>query len=220
MRNLINSSLRFLSKTKRTNVLTSAVVLVSMLAVFTMFSFEQSANAESEEKPFEEQLWAYLIGNNYKNWSPSPGQDGDFYTGQSPHGALLKMYMNRTAACNIDGLKDGSIIILEDYRADRSLKTISVMYQTKGYNPAGNDWYWVAYHPDGRVVQERQQSSVSRDGEIQLASAEFSKIMGKADSCIQCHQNAGGTDLTFFNDGSGSNLAEAEENSSPFSQIR
>jgi len=86
--------------------------------------------ADTAEKPFEDRFWKYLIGNNYKNWSPGPNQTGDFYTGQNPHGALLKMYLNRTAAGRNKNFPMGSVIILENYRADKSLKTISVMYRT------------------------------------------------------------------------------------------
>ncbi len=200
---------------KLTGVLLSALV-VSIVGLVILNS--QSATADSESKPFEDKLWSYLIGNNYKNWAPAPGQDGDFYTGQSPHGALLKTYMNRTAIGDSSRLRPGSVVILEDYRADKSLKSISVMYRSEGFNPNGNDWYWVAYHPDGSVVKERQQSVAGAD---EVAVAGHAKIMGKANSCIACHENATGSDFAFFNDGDFNNMAgRPQPNSEAISTIR
>lgn len=155
--------------------------------------------ADTSEKPFEDQFWKYLIGNNYKNWSPGPGQTGDFYMGQNPHGALLKMYLNRTAAGRTQDFPMGSVIILENYRADQSLKTISVMYRTDGFNPQGNDWYWIEYHPDGTVVK----SPVTVDSNINnvsLKAGHLQKTMGRATNCISCHQGGEGVDFVFFND--------------------
>ena len=154
---------------------------------------------DTEDKPFEDQFWKYLIGNNYKNWSPGPGQSGDFYTGQNPHGALLKMYLNRTAAGRTEDFPMGSVIILENYRADKSLKTISVMYRTDGFNPQGNDWYWVEYHPDGTVVKSTSASD-SQINNVSLNGGNMQKTMGRATNCISCHQSGEGVDFVFFND--------------------
>ena len=154
---------------------------------------------DTQDKPFEDQFWKYLIGNNYKNWSPGPEQTGDFYTGQNPHGALLKMYLNRTAAGRTQDFPMGSVIILENYRADKSLKTISVMYRTDGFNPQGNDWYWIEYHPDGTVVK----SAVASDSQIKNVSLDadnMQKTMGRASNCMSCHQSGEGLDFVFFND--------------------
>ena len=179
------------------------------------------------EKPFEDQFWKYLIGNNYKNWSPGPGQNGDFYTGQNPHGALLKMYLNRTAAGKTQKFPMGSVIILENYRADRSLKTISVMYRTDGFNPQGNDWYWIEYHPDGTVVKAPAASG-SKQSEVSHASfhtGELQKTMGKASNCMSCHQGGEGLDFVFFNDKTqgGPSLGAQEriaEKKNPFVEAR
>jgi hypothetical protein len=152
-----------------------------------------------EEKPFEDQFWKYLIGNNYKNWAPGPGQTGDFYTGQNPHGALLKMYLNRTAAGRTHDFPMGSVIILENYRADQSLKTISVMYRTDGFNPEGNDWYWVDYNPDGTVVKA-PVSGQTKVNQVSVNSGMLKKTMGRATNCMGCHQGGEGLDFVFFND--------------------
>lgn len=182
------------------------------------------STADTSPKPFEDQFWKYLIGNNYKNWSPGPGTSGDFYTGQNPHGALLKMYLNRTAAGRSDNFPMGSVIILENYRADKSLKTISVMYRTDGFDPNANDWYWIEYHPDGTVVKapvdtasqiknvslgnDGLEKDGSRDGRSNVARLNVAQhgggflkpTMGRAANCIACHRNGNGNDFVFFND--------------------
>jgi len=165
-----------------------------------------TTQAQDQGKPFEAKFWQFLMGNNYKNWAPAPGQDGDFYSGQVPHGALLKMYVNRSAASDIAGLKIGSVVVLENYRSDRSLKSISVMYRTEGFNPSANDWYWVEYNPDGTVVKDVTANQTQSENAV-LLSSQSSKLMGKASRCIGCHGQAGGADFAYFNDEDNSNVA-------------
>jgi len=184
------------------NKLRLPFLLTTVLLVLGVTSHVQ---AQETSKPFEARFWQFLIGNNYKQWSPAPGQDGDFYSGQVPHGALLKLYINRSAASDVGGLKVGSVVVLENYRTDRSLKSISVMYRTQGFNPSANDWYWVEYNPDGTVVEDA--SADPQLGDDTDAFASSSKLMGKANQCINCHNQAGGSDLAFFNDQNNSNVA-------------
>jgi hypothetical protein len=180
-------------------------IALLLVAAFMVAGLVPPAQAQETSKPFEARFWQFLIGNNYKQWAPAPGQDGDFYSGQVPHGALLKLYINRSAASNVAGLKIGSVIVLENYRTDRSLKSISVMYRTEGFNPAANDWYWVEYNPDGTVVKD---ASAPQGSDTLLASDSSStKLMGKARQCINCHNQAGGSDFAFFNDINSSNVA-------------
>lgn len=179
-------------------------ILFSILFAVTMFA--APIQAQDNSKPFEARFWQFLMGNNYKNWAPAPGQDGNFYSGQVPHGALLKMYVNRSAASNVAGLKIGSVIVLENYRSDRSLKSISVMYRTEGFNPSANDWYWVEYNPDGSVVSDAaadQSQSQSTD----ISASSQTKMVGKGSRCISCHNQAGGSDFAFFNDQGNANVA-------------
>ena len=137
---------------------------------------------------FEEKFWTYLKSNAYENWAPAPNSKGDFYVGSSPHGAFLKMYLNRVAIGNPAELPAGSIIVKENYHVDRStLKAITVMYRSKAYNPANGDWYWIKFNPDGTV-----DSTSVESGSKPMA--------GKVTSCIECHSDAEGDDYTFFND--------------------
>ena len=160
----------------------------------------------NKDASFEDQFWKYIVGNNYKNWSPGFSPSAGFYKGANPHGAYLKMYINRTAAGNIDDLALGSVVILENYLADQSLKTISVMYRTAGFNPDGNDWYWIEYRPDGSVVPSPANADVnnnSNEGMIRNVSLTVSPkrmVIGKTSNCIGCHQSAAGDDFVFSND--------------------
>jgi hypothetical protein len=138
---------------------------------------------------FEGKFWTYLKGSRYTQWAPVPGQSGDAYAGQSPHGATLKMYLNRAAAGRPVELPDSSILVKENYGPDgKTLMAITVMYRTKNYNPEAGDWYWIKYLPDGRVDQKQTPT-----GPVMLA--------GKPKGCIECHVAAEGGDYAFFNDG-------------------
>ena len=183
------------------------VVFQAVLIAFLMLASSSTSEAQSRDQDkasFERKFWKYLVGNNYKNWSPGPNQSSGFYKGQNPHGSYLKMYINRTAAGSIGDLKLGSVVILENYMKDQTLKTISVMYRTTGFNPSANDWYWVEYKPDGSVVViDQDHHNPSLESKVQQVSytvAPKLKLMGKATQCINCHQSAGGNDFMFSND--------------------
>ena len=148
----------------------------------------QSGTRTQPVRSFESRFWDYLRNARYTNWAPRPGQNGDFYEGSSPHGAFLKMYLNRTAIANPNGLPSGSVIVKENYGKDKkTVMAITVMYRLKDYNPAGGDWYWVKYLPDGTVATAPREK-----GGVRLA--------GKVNGCIQCHSDADGNDFTFVND--------------------
>ncbi len=136
---------------------------------------------------FEEKFWSYLQRNGYVNWAPWPGQSDDFYPGQSPHGAFLKMYLNRKAAGNPTNPPPGSIIIKENYSPDHKLMAVTVMYRVAGYDPEHKDWYWVKYLPDGTVARTPPDK-----GSMPIA--------GRFPSCIECHASAEGGDYLFAND--------------------
>lgn len=146
-----------------------------------------SANRDAVNS-YERKLWDWLNRVEYRNWAPGPGQSTNTYPGESPHGAFLKTYLNRTAAGNPKTLPHGSIILKENYGQDaKTLMAITVMYRAKGYNPTANDWYWVKYKPDGTVA---------------LTPPEMGSmpISGKFTKCIECHSGAEGNDFSFIND--------------------
>jgi hypothetical protein len=114
----------------------------------------------------------------YRNWAPAAGQNDDPYPGQSPHGAFLKLYLNRTAVASPDQMPPGSILVKENYGPDKkSLMAITVMYRTENYDPEHKNWYWVKYNPDGTVAKTHPEM-----GSMPIA--------GKFKMCIECRASA------------------------------
>ncbi len=133
---------------------------------------------------FEQKLWDYLKGARYENWAPMPGKSDGFLPGQSPHGDFLKLYVNRTAAGNPKELPHGSIVVKENYGADKkTLMAITIMYRSKDFDPANRDWYYVKYEPNGQVSQMQGM-----------------RVSGKVKMCIDCHAGAKDGDFVFTND--------------------
>lgn len=146
--------------------------------------YQGGSDTRQQRPSFESRFWDYLKNAKYQNWAPAPGQNGEAYPGESPHGAFLKLYMNRKAITNLGEMPNGSILVKENYAEDgETLAAITVMYRSTGFDPEHGDWYWAKYNPDG---------SVARSGEMRLA--------GKVQSCIECHADAAGGDFVFLND--------------------
>ena len=145
------------------------VVLGLALYVF----HANAANAEKVEKPPAKAeavslgpkvpgsgaaLWDFLKKEDYeKNWKIWPGTTA-FHHGTQPHGILLTTYVNAIALRAIEAKKgalpDGSIIVTENYGAEKWLESLTVMYKIKGYNPGENDWFWAKYGPEGTIAAE------------------------------------------------------------------
>jgi hypothetical protein len=124
-------------------------------------------------------LWTYITSENpYKNWELAPGK-GEYYPAEEPHGALLTTYVNDKALEAIEQRKsimpDGAIIVKDNYRADKTLESISVMKKVEGYNPQANDWFWAEYKPNGEIEEE-----------------------GKVFNCIGCHSKERDNDYSFY----------------------
>ena len=151
-------------------------------------STHQGGRANRAANTFESKFWNWLKRVEYHNWAPGPGKSTEAYAGQSPHGAFVKTYLNRTAAGNSKTLPDGSIIIKENFGPDgKTLMAVTVMYKARGFNPEAHDWYWVKYTPDGSVARTPPEKGSM-------------PISGKFASCIECHSGANGNDFSFIND--------------------
>lgn len=162
-------------------------ILVSAAALTLIFVFAFAANAIHEIIPSETiipepgpdavKLNEHIIKYNpYRAWDLWP-EKGRLYKGTEPHGALLTTFVNDTASHSIKkkkGMADGSIIVKENYTADKKFVALSVMYKIKGYNPEAGDWFWVKYAPDGKV-----------------------EASGKVKGCIDCHSKKKDNDYIF-----------------------
>ncbi len=177
-----------------------ASILLAIVAGCSVLSLVSSVQAQSGSRgsnmregqsamrqapaSFESRFWTYLQSAKYQNWAPAPGQGSGLYEGQSPHGAFLKVYMNRKAITDLDGTTNGAIIVKENYAPDQeTLGAVTVMYRSTGYDAEHGDWFWVKYKPDGTVAMK---------GDMRLA--------GKLKGCIECHAGAEGGDYVFVND--------------------
>ncbi len=112
-------------------------------------------------------LWTYLQNAGYSGWPLWPGK-GELYPGTRPHGALLTTHLNPAAYDAVTNgstaMPDGAVIVKENYEADTTLASITVMYKSAGYDPAHHDWFWMKRLPDDSVV-----------------------VAGRGATCIDCH---------------------------------
>ncbi len=148
-------------------LLAAGIVLGSALISYAIHETIPSDTQIAEPGPDAAQLNEYITRlKPYTSWELWPGK-GKLYPGKEPHGSLLTTYLNNTAYFSVrekKGMADGSIIVKENYSADKRLVALTVMYKLKGYNPAGGNWFWAKYAPDGSIVAS-----------------------GKVEACLKCH---------------------------------
>ena len=156
-----------------------AVTLTCFVSILLiLYGIGIGETLDKEGKMNAHALWRYMtIENPYQNYPTWPGKEG-FYESTMPPGNILKLYVNAIALETIVNKKgifsDGALLIKENYTDDRKLFLITAMYKSKGFNPAGHDWYWVKYKPDGEA-----------------------RLEGKVDACIDCHVGVAGNDYVF-----------------------
>lgn len=142
-------------------------VLGSGLTAWAIHETMPSETQVPEPGPDAGKLHEYITRHNpYSKWSLWPGK-GRLYKGTEPHGSLLTTFVNPAAQFSNSGKKgmaEGSIIVKENYSADKTFVALTVMYKIKGYNPEAGDWFWAKYTPDGTV-----------------------QASGRAKACIDCH---------------------------------
>lgn len=184
---------------------------------------EETSSMSATDARFAKKFWNYLLTNNYKHWSPPPGKSSDFFQSESKsfpsstsmeaHSRWSKIYMNRVGTRQLQNLATGTVMILENYRADKSLMSISVMYRSPGFNPEAGNWFWIQYAPDGTVLHTHQgvPTKPVAIAKTFTASRKTVPLVGRAASCIQCHQSAK-SDLAFFNDALNDHSRVADRN--------
>jgi hypothetical protein len=163
------------------------ILLSGILTVWCVFALIALADAIHEVIPSEtqvtepgpdaEKLNEYILKYNpYRAWGLWPGK-GNLYKGTEPHGSLLTTFVNGTAFYSIkkkNGMADSSLVVKENYTADKKFIALTVMYKIKGYNPEAGDWFWVKYGPDGKA-----------------------EVSGKVKECIDCHRKMKDNDFIF-----------------------
>ena len=128
------------------------------------------------------ELWQEMA--DYRQWPYFPGKMG-IVPGGAPHGAHVRFFVNTIAEANTQDFADGSIVIKENFTADdeNTLAAITVAKKISGFNPGGNDWFWVKYLPGGTLDQ----------------TLTMVPMAGKVGGCIGCHASEAG-DYIFAND--------------------
>ncbi len=158
---------------------------------------QQPAEAQAAAPPFgtaadverAASLWQEMA--DYKqDWAAYPGLDG-WQEGKSPHGAVLRYYVNETAAAGTTSFEDGAILVKENYseESEDALKSVTAMQKVAGYDPDHANWFWVKFAPGGDVM--------ANEKDMKLAGR-VAKGMDKG--CIACHAAAAGGDYVFAND--------------------
>ena len=162
-------------------------ILSFALMVLFVFAFAHFALAIHETIPAETQisapgpdavkLYEYIVKlKTYTDWQLFPGK-GRMYQGTQPHGSFLTTYVNDAAYYSLKdkkGMSDGSMIVKENYNADKKLDSLTVMYKINGYNMKAGDWFWAKYGPQGKVMAS-----------------------GKVEACIACHESKKQNDFIY-----------------------
>ncbi|MCC6347450.1 MAG: cytochrome P460 family protein [Nitrospirales bacterium] len=136
-------------------LLAAAVVLLPGAVTYAIHETIPSETQAALPGADAQKLGEYILqGNPYTRWKMWPGK-GKFYKGTEPHGTLLTTYVNDVAYESIRSgkgvLSDGSLIVKENYTADKVLASLTVMYKVKGYSPKAGNWFWAKYTPEGNA---------------------------------------------------------------------
>jgi hypothetical protein len=133
---------------------------------------------------FYASFWSFMVrrGAAYNSWKVlSRDPSGDDL--ENPHSTISKTYVNDVGSQDTANLPVGTILVREDYGADRKRQSISVMYRVKDYDKEHGNWYYLKFLEDGNVARGNGKS-----------------VAGKVTSCIGCHTKAKGQDFVFSND--------------------
>lgn len=123
-------------------------------------------------------IYKYMMDNKYnQNWKMWPGKQAFYST--TAHGAtFMTTYVNDVALATIQGktgkMKEDSVIVKENYDANKTLMALTVMFKEDGYDPANNDWFYAKYAPNGTI-----------------------QVEGKVKACIDCHAKVKDNDYIF-----------------------
>jgi hypothetical protein len=132
------------------------------------------------------ELWTQMAG--YETWAEPEGFEG-WQEGKSPHGAVLRYYLNEIAQDDLTA--DGAVLVKENYSEESkdALMSVTVMEKREGYAPETGNWFYVKYGPEGEVLANPKGKKLAG-------------LVGKggAKGCIPCHGAAAGDDYLFMND--------------------
>lgn len=117
---------------------------------------ERTARATFHEaEPDGEAIFAWLDAERYREtWELLPATS-PLHTGAGHHGALLTTYANPVAMEALEraapSMPPGAAIAVEDYMADSTLSTISVMLRVDDPDSGAGEWRFTRFAPTGEV---------------------------------------------------------------------
>lgn len=154
------------------------IVISVLLVVGCKKTITESLPSLSKDEISGERLWQRItVDEDYKTYPFWPGHEG-LQMGQSPHGRYNSVYVTPEviAALPIESKTApyGTIIVKENYSADKEFAMFTLMAKIEGYDPENGDWFWAKYDPEGNVLAE-----------------------GQLQGCINCHVSSN-NDYLFF----------------------
>jgi hypothetical protein len=149
---------------------------LAMMLVVLLMAAGLSLAASAQQAPDPGRLWTHITKSSpYTQWDHWPGHVG-MQPGKSPHGELHRVFVNQQAlSSSAPAASYGSIVVKENYDAEKQLTALTVMFKVKDFNPKHGDWFWTKFAPDGTVLAE-----------------------GKPGPCISCHSAAADNDFIFL----------------------
>lgn len=152
--------------------------LLTAIAVCCLTLFASLQTMAEMPGPDPKALWEYMTKTSpYTQWKFWDDHQG-MLPGDEPHGSFHKVYVNDIAyASTSPPMKNGSVVVKENYNDKKELMALTVMYKVEGYNPDAGDWFWVRYTPEGKA-----------------------KPQGKVKGCISCHGGNQDSDFIFVHE--------------------
>lgn len=100
-------------------------------------------------------IFAWLDGERYREtWELFPGTS-PLHIGAEPHGSLLTTYANPVAMEALEraapSMPTGAAIVMEDYMADSTLSTMSVMLRVDDPDSGSVEWRFTRFAPTGEI---------------------------------------------------------------------
>lgn len=120
-------------------------------------------------------LCQYILKTSpYQKWKFWPDHVG-LQEGDAPHAPQHKVYVNQLGLeAKSVPFPYGTIVVKENIGDDNTVKALTVMYKSEGFNPEGGDWFWAKYSPTGSI-----------------------ESAGKVESCLECHAAVEDNDYIF-----------------------
>lgn len=167
----------------------AVLVMGFAVLVFAQGSGSSRATPTPPKQPtvdqFATSMWQYINRDKarYRSWASSAPATTD--VAESPHGRDGRVYFNGVAAKDLKQPANGAILVREELAEDgKTLRRVSMIYRVKGSAPQANDWYWLAFQPNGALAR-----TTAQEGNKPIA--------GQVASCIACHGKAPGNNFVF-----------------------